>query len=213
MNIQAERIHELMQQRNMSYGELAKHTNIAKSALQRYATGETAKIPLDRIELIAKALNASPAYIMGWSDSPDKSLPDDALPYNPVMHKIPVLGVIAAGLPLYAEQNIEDYTYTELNGGAEYFALRVKGDSMTAANIPDKSLVIVRKQETVENGQIAVVMVNDENATVKRFRQDKNIVTLSPQSYNLEHDVQVYNLKKDRIRIVGKVVECKTTFE
>ena len=213
MNIQAERIYNLMQSQNISYGELSKQTGIPKSALQRYATGETVKIPLDRIEIIAKALDASPAYIMGWSDNRTNELPENAIPYNPIMHKIPILGTIAAGLPLYAEQNIEGYTYTDLNGGSEYFALRVNGDSMTAANIPDKSILVVRRQEEVENGEIAVVMVNDDSATVKRFKQERNIITLSPQSHNPEHQVQIYDLKHDTIRIIGKVVECKTTFE
>ena len=73
-------------------------------------------------------------------------LPEGAIPYNPIMHRIPILGDIAAGLPIFSEENIEGYTYTELNHGGKYFALKVKGDSMTAANIPDGSLVTVRVQ-------------------------------------------------------------------
>ena len=69
MNIQAKRMLETIQAKNVSYGELSKLTGIPKSALQRYATGETSKIPLDRIVSIANALEVSPAYIMGWSDN------------------------------------------------------------------------------------------------------------------------------------------------
>ena len=94
----------------------------------------------------------------------------------------------------------------------EYFALRIKGDSMTAANIPDGSLVTVRVQPQVENGEIAAVRVNNENVTVKRFKKDKNIVQLIPQSYNPEHQIQIYDLKSDKIDVVGKVVECKVEF-
>ena len=82
------------------------------------------------------------------------------------------MGLISAGLPLYAEQHIEGYTYTDLNHGEEYFALRVKGDSMNAARINDNDVLIVRKQCTVENGEIAVVMVGDNDAVVKRFYQN-----------------------------------------
>lgn len=128
--------------------------------------------------------------------------------YQPT-HRIPILGRVAAGLPLLAEQHIEGYTLTTLNGGAEYFALRVHGDSMNAAMIPDNSVVIVRKQDIVENGQIAVVMVDLEDATVKRYRQDGNIVMLLPQSNNPVHQPQVYDLTETKIDILGLVVECK----
>ena len=83
---------------------------------------------------------------------------------------------------------------------------------MTAANIPDDSVVIVRRQQAVNNGEIAAIRVNDDRATVKRFKQDKNIVQLIPQSYNPDHQIQIYDLKTDKIDVLGKVVECKTYF-
>ena len=118
-----------------------------------------------------------------------------------------MLGRISAGLPLYAEENIEEYIYTELNGGNEYFGLRVEGDSMNAARICENDIIIVRQQEQVEDGEIAVVMVGDQNATVKRFHREGRNVFLTPQSYNPVHKVQVYDLKETNIRIVGKVVQ------
>lgn len=124
-------------------------------------------------------------------------------------HKIPILGYIAAGLPLYAEQHIEGYTLTDLNGGAEYFALRVKGDSMNAIGINDGYLLIVRRQDEVENGEVAVVLVGDENATVKRFYSTDTTVTLMPQSTNPEHQPQIYDVKKTPIRVLGKVVKVE----
>lgn len=133
-------------------------------------------------------------------------------PYNPIVHKIPILGYISAGLPIYAEEHIEDYTYTERNGGAEYFALKVKGDSMSAAKINDGDLLIVRRQDMVENGEIAVVIVNEDDATVKRFRKEGDLVQLIPQSYNPDHPLQVYDIKNTHVRVLGKVVECKTEF-
>lgn len=108
------------------------------------------------------------------------------------MQRIPILGRISAGLPIYAEQNIEGYTLTDLNHGAEYFALRVSGDSMNAIGINDGYLIIVRRQERVENGEVAVVMVGDEDATVKRFYATDSTVTLMPQSTNPIHQPQIY---------------------
>lgn len=131
---------------------------------------------------------------------------------EPLPHRIPVLGQIAAGLPLYAAEHIEGYTYTERNGGAEYFALKVKGDSMTAAGIKDGDIITVRRQPEVDNGEVAVVRVNKENATVKRFKKDGNTVQLIPQSFNPEHQIQIYDLKTTDIEIIGKVVESKTEF-
>ena len=157
MSERSERILQAIQNAELSYSELSKLTGIPKSALQRYATGETEKIPIDRIEAISKAVNVSAQYIMGWdkqsTHDENVQLPPEAIPYNPVMHKIPILGDIAAGLPIFAEENIEGYTYTELNHGGKYFALRVKGDSMTAANIPDGSLLLFvcnRRWKTVK---------------------------------------------------------------
>lgn len=121
-------------------------------------------------------------------------------------HRIPILGRVAAGLPMYAEENIEGYTFAVLPPGSEYFGLRVKGDSMNAARIYDGDLIIVRHQEIVENGEIAVVIVNGHDATVKRFYKDGNTVTLSPCSFNPEHQPQVYKTDSIEVRVVGKVV-------
>lgn len=128
-------------------------------------------------------------------------------------HRIPVLGRITAGLPIYAEENIEGYTLTDLNHGGEYFALRVRGDSMNAAQIMDGGLVIVRRQEEVENGEVAVVMVDRENATVKRFYRTETTVTLMPQSTNPDHRPQVYDLAHTQITVLGKVIKAEIVIQ
>lgn len=132
--------------------------------------------------------------------------------YTPT-HLIPILGRVAAGLPMYAEQNIDGYTYAQLPQGGKYFGLRVKGDSMTAARIFDGDIIIVREQEIVENGEIAVVAVNGDDATVKKFYRDGDIVTLSPCSFNPDHQVQIYNTQNIEIHVIGKVVLSQTVFE
>ena len=145
------------------------------------------------------------------SDS-DTALPNGAEHLDlGAFHRIPILGRISAGLPLYAEQHIEGYTLTDLNGGAEYFALRVSGDSMNAARIQDGDILIVRRQDEVENGEVAVVMVGDDDATVKRFYSTGSTVTLMPQSTNPDHQPQIYDTTKTSIRVIGKVVEVKIT--
>ena len=209
----AERLKEALKYNGISAAELCRLTGTPESVMSQYKSGKyVAK--QKRLDAYANILNVSIPWLMG-EDVPMKDvspLPEGAIPYNPIMHRIPILGDIAAGLPIFSEENIEGYTYTELNHGGKYFALKVKGDSMTAANIPDGSLVAVRVQPTVENGEIAAVRVNYDTFTVKRFKQEKNIVMLMPQSYNPEHQTQIYDLKQDSIEIVGKVVECKVGF-
>lgn len=140
-------------------------------------------------------------------------LPKEAFEVNPSdTHRIPILGYIAAGAPIYAEQHIEGYTHTELNGGGEYFALRVKGDSMNALRICDGDIIIVRRQSEVENGEIAVVLVDNENATVKQFYKDGESIMLIPKSTNPQHTPQFYNLKTSNITILGKVVRNQIDF-
>ena len=158
----------------------------------------------------AAAAGAAISGAMGTGKS--KKLPDtlQALDLG-TFHRIPILGRISAGLPLYAEQHIEGYTLTDLNGGAEYFALRVSGDSMNAARIQDGDILIVRRQDEVENGEVAVVMVGDEDATVKRFYATESTVTLMPQSTNPAHQPQIYDTAKTPIRIIGKVVKVEIT--
>lgn len=128
-------------------------------------------------------------------------------------HKIPILGRVAAGVPMYAEQNIEGYTYAKLPAGGKYFALRVKGDSMTAARIFDGDVIIIREQEVVENGEIAIVIVNGGDATVKKLYRDGGKITLMPASFNPVHQPQIYDTTKIEVRVVGKVVLNQIMFE
>lgn len=135
-----------------------------------------------------------------------------AVPYRPT-RVIPILGTISAGLPLYADEHIEGYMTTDIVGNGEYFALRVKGDSMNAAQICDGNVIIVRKQDVVENNDIAVILVNGDEATVKRWYKDGNTVQLIPQSFNPENQIQIYDTRKVKIKILGKVVKNVVEFE
>jgi repressor LexA len=122
---------------------------------------------------------------------------------------IPILGVIRAGEPMYAEQNIIEkmpIPDNQLNHGGEYFGLLVNGDSMNNSTIVDGSYIIVRKQEEVENGEIAVVLVNGENATIKIFYRTDSTVTLIPNSSNPDHKPRMIDLSKTDVKILGKVM-------
>lgn len=141
----------------------------------------------------------------------ESKLPADATPCNPAQ-VAPLLGTVRAGLPMYAEENIEGYIPIRQSDGADYFWLNIWGDSMNAAGINEGDQILVRVQSEVENGEIAVVLVNGDEATVKAFRQEGDLIILTPRSTNPVHQPQVYDLKKTPVRVLGKVIECRRVF-
>lgn len=208
-------INNLIKKRRIELGltqlDIAKATGVAEATVSRWESGHISNMRRSKIAALAKVLQLSPSTLMGLE--PDEPAPHEKNIGTQIdfskYHSIPILGRIPAGLPLLAEQNIEGYTLTDLNGGAEYFALRVSGDSMNAIGIQDGYLIIVRRQETVENGEVAVIMVGDDDATVKRFYSTENTVTLMPQSTNPVHTPQIYDTKKTKIEVLGKVVKVE----
>lgn len=197
-------IKKLREKAGLSQGELAKIINVSDKTISTWENDT--RIPrMGAIQKLADYFHVQKSDLI--EDKSQTDLPEGAFPYNPIMHRIPILGSISAGLPLYAEQNIEGYTYTDLNSNGEYFALRVRGDSMNAARIYEGDILVIRKQDVVEDGDIAVVLVDDMEATVKRFYHNNGTVTLMPQSTNPIHTPQIYDTKKVRIKIVGRVMQ------
>ena len=126
--------------------------------------------------------------------------------------RIPVLGRVVAGIPIEATENILGYEeITEhMAATGEYFALRIKGDSM-CPNICDGDIVIVKKQDAVEDGDIAIVLVSGEEATVKKIKIGSNGITLI--GFNLSvyepHFYTSEEIEKFPVTIIGKVVELR----
>lgn len=198
-----ERIRQQRESVDITQHELGRLCGVTKQTIYKYETGIITNIPMDKIALIAKALHVTPAYLMGWTQGSN-------IPTSPI-HRIPILGRVAAGLPLYADEQIIGYTATTLDGGAEYFALRVQGDSMDALGIRSGDDVIVRKQDYADDGQVAVVLVDGEDATIKRIYRSGTTVTLMPQSTNPAHRPQIYDASRTQIRIIGVVVQSVIT--
>lgn len=200
----ADKLRQLRKERHLTQQQLANALKISASAVGMYEQGRRDP-DFETLETIADFFNVNMGALLD-SNAEASGL----FSYHPTK-RIPILGVISAGLPLYAEQQIEGYTCTDLNHGGEYFGLRVRGDSMTAARIHEGDIVIVKRQPVVENGEIAVVMVGEENATLKRYHREENspLVTLTPQSYNPKHQPQIYDLRETKITILGKVVRIQ----
>jgi repressor LexA len=115
---------------------------------------------------------------------------------------VPVIGSIAAGTPILAEENIDDYFPLSpdfVRGQKEVFMLNVHGDSMVNAGILDRDMVIVRKQDTAINGEIIAAMIEDE-ATVKRFFKTKSEIKLMPENDHMEPIVS------KNVQVLGKVI-------
>ena len=203
-------LRNIMDERQITRRQMCSDLGFVYSTFSDWYNGK--KYPrIDKIAMTANYFGIKKSDLIE-DQSAKPPIPSDAIPYAPTQ-RIPILGRISAGLPLYAEEQIEGYTYTDLNHGGEYFALRVHGDSMDALGIKEGYLVIVRRQDYVDNGTICVVLVGDNEATMKRFYQDGDTVTLMPQSTNPKHMPQIYNLKHTPIHIIGKVVKVEFTLD
>lgn len=204
-----EKIKRVRESKNIAQVDLATLVGISKQTLYKYENGIITNIPSNKIEAIASALETTPAYLMGWNEPQHNNYTgiENIVPM-PNMVKVPLLGTIACGEPITAEENIETYLNMpeEIKGT---FALRCKGDSMINARIFDGDIVFIREQPDVENGEIAAVLIDNE-ATLKRvYKYDNRIElraenpTFKPLSYEGE--------KLADIRILGKAVGFLST--
>lgn len=200
-------IHENIKKRrlelNLSQEELAEMTGYtSRSSIAKIEKG-LVDLSQSKITLFANALKTTPAYLMGWEDE------DDLPPYPNIMpiktKKFPLLGEIACGEPIFATEDRESY----IEAGADIkadFCLKAKGDSMINARIMDGDVVFIRKQPTVNNGQIAAVIIEDE-ATLKKVYYYPEKAKLILQAENTNYEPLVYiGEELNQIRIIGLAV-------
>lgn len=211
----SERLKIAMNIRRMKQVELCAATGIPKSAMSQYLSGAF-EPKQTRLWKLAKALDVQEAWLLGYDVPMERTpatitLPTTMFPYAP-KGQMPVLGRVAAGLPLYAEENIDGYIANDFADGEVYYGLRVSGDSMNAAGIDDGDIVVVRQQSAVDPTQIAVVLVNGNDATIKYVQQQGNMVILSPKSHNPVHQIQIYDITKIRVEVIGRVVQCRKAY-
>ncbi|MBQ9743604.1 MAG: hypothetical protein IJW19_00585 [Clostridia bacterium] len=174
---------------------------------------KTANPTLGKITMLSMYFNVSREYLMGESDKRGSYI-RDVLEVNgikPVKRRsIPILGSVACGEPIFADEQLEGYASVEGDINAD-FCLYAKGDSMIEAGIRDGSIVFVKKQPTVENGQIAVVLIDDD-ATLKRVYFDKGNRRMILNPANSSYApivVDSAQLESGSVRILGKAVMCQ----
>lgn len=196
----SEKLAAAMRDKKISIRELSEKTGIPKSAIQRYTSGDTEKIPIDRMILMAEALGVDPAYIMGWSDSTpiDGLIPRDQLR----MRRVPILGDTAAGEPVIANRVYDEWVEVPDDGHHYDAALRVTGDSMSP-KFEKGDLVFVKYQEDVEDGQVAVVCLGD-GVTLKRLYHIPNGLQLL--SENRAYPPMLYTADEGSAHLVGLAV-------
>lgn len=202
---------------NLTQKELGIAVGLSESTIGMYERGHR-EPDFETLEAFADYFNVDMDYLTGRSSverihpvTIECPQPIPGAFEVPATKRIPLLGRIAAGLPLYAEENMEGYIWTDKNHGAEYFGLRVIGDSMNAAGIKDGDVVVVRKQEELNPNEIGVILV-DDSATIKRMQRKGSLVILNPQSTNPDNTPQMYDLKEHTIKVIGKVVESRTEY-
>lgn len=199
------RLKELRKGKGLNQQQLAKLLGVTQATLSGW---ENEKYEMDNISLVkcAKIFNVTVDYLLGRVSQETGNKPHGV--------KIPVIGRVQAGIPIDAIEEILDYEEIpeDMAARGEYFGLVIRGDSMLPRMV-DGDVIIVRSQPDAESGEIAVVLVNGDDATVKKIKKSENGITLIP--LNPAFDPLYYSnedIETLPVRILGKVVELRGKF-
>lgn len=196
----SKRIQEVLDKNDMTQSDLAKILSVSESTVGKWILMKS--IPrMGIIQKLSDYFNVPKSYFLEESST-----------YHAKGVRIPVLGRVAAGIPIEAIEDVEDWEEIpeSMAKKGEYFALRIKGDSMLP-EIKEGDVVIVRKQSCVDSGEIAIVLVNGTDATCKKIQKQESGITLigyntavySPTFYTIK---QIEDLP---VRVLGKVIEVR----
>ena len=210
------RIKQVREEKGFTQEELARVLGLNKSTIQRYETAKIEKIKLPVIDAIAQKLDVNPEWLSDKTDVRTSYLSNDAntltdliQKYNNIkpikLKRFPMLGEIACGEPVFADEDKEHYVMADMDIHAD-FCLTAKGDSMINARIYEGDIVFIKEMPIVENGDIAAVIINDE-ATLKRVYYYPDDSMLQLVAENPKYKPLVYQGEElNHIRILGKAV-------
>ena len=212
MNI-GKKIKERRKQLGLSAEEVAALLGVSPATIYRYESNEIMHMRSDKLEPLAQVLQTTPAYLMGWTPIAQQT-PTDTIPYEEAdLVSFPIIGRVAAG---YNGQAIEEYsgetvqipqTFLGDPDSKAHFALRVKGDSMYPKFL-DGDIVLVHRQETVDNNAIAVLLYNEEEATIKKIHYVPGEDWLELVPINPEYQTKrISGMALSQCRILGRVVK------
>lgn len=188
----------------LTLSQIADQMGVSEATVQRWESGNIKNLRHERIGPLAELLHVHPSVLMGWSDEDQPPAPN-LLPAPSFVRK-PRLGRVACGQPILAEEHIEDFDLVPDDIKCD-FTLVCKGDSMINARIFDGDIVCVRQQEEVENGQIAVVMVDEDEATLKRFYRYDDHIELRAENPSFR-DKAFWDEDMARVRVLGRATHC-----
>ncbi len=172
-----------------SFEEMKKKVGLkSKSGIHRLISGLEERGFIKKLPFKARAIE-----ILKSSNTKQKSLDDKIAPNHDHVVELPIVGRIAAGLPIEAIESGEKFLYVPktLTRGSDSFVLEVKGDSMVDAGINDGDLAIIKKQSTANNGDIAVALTDENEATLKRFRKRGDTIAL--EAANETFETRIYS--------------------
>lgn len=194
----ANELKRLREQKGLTQAELAKELNLSSSAIGMYETSKR-EPSYTILQTIADYFNVRIQTLINNNSNP---------------FIVPVLGRVQAGIPLEAIEDIIDYEEipNEMAKQGEYFGLQIKGDSMSP-RFQEGDVVIVRKQASIDNDDIAIMLVNGNDATIKKIKKDKNGIALIPLNPNYQikyySNAEIVDLP---VTCIGKVVELRGKF-
>lgn len=192
-----QRLRQARKEKQLTQKELAAKINAAHNSISNWENDQNMPDP-DTIQNLCWALDVQPNFFF----SVDPVLPTNLMPM-PKMRKIPLIGSIACGSPILAEEHIEDYIDIPSHIHAD-FSLTCKGDSMINARIFDGDIVYIRQQSTVESGEIAAVLIESE-ATLKRVLIYDDHIILAPENPTYK-PIICWHEEMNTVRILGKAV-------
>ena len=192
---------DLIRQKRLEVGltqeQLGEMVGVNRAAINKWETGRVTNLKRETIKRLSEIFGISPAMLV----EPDSTIPN-VLPF-PTMRRLPLIGTIACGTPILAAENHEGDVDVPEHIHAD-FALRCKGDSMINARIFDGDIVYIRQQDTIESGEIAAILIDDE-ATLKRVRLYSDHVVLEPE--NPQYRPRVYwGEEMNNVHILGKAI-------
>ena len=206
----SKRLRYILELNNMKQQDLADKSGVSKYSISQYLGQRSIPSNLSAGKM-AKVLNVDPMWLMGYDVPMKKDDPDSGTGFDNIypieLHKIPILGSVACGEPILMSEERENYIMSGTDIKAD-FCLKAKGDSMINARIHDGDVVFIRKQDIVENGEIAAVVVNNESeATLKRFYyyRDRATLILKPENPAYE-DLIFQNEELNEVHVLGKSI-------
>lgn len=205
-----QRIKDARKSQKITLKELGNSVGLSESTTKRYEDGQIKGVDINIVKKFAAALSVSPAWLMGYDDA------EKPAPPRKKYVKIPVLGAVVAGEPIEAIEDIEGYEEIpeRLARTGDFFGLRVRGASMEPT-LQEGDVIICKSVQTCDTGDIAVVMINGDEATVKEIKRGMDGVTL------IGHNVSVFppkfysnqEIESLPVRIIGIAYEVRRKFK